>query len=417
MAQRLLYGVRDVGFAPYGEYWRQARRVCALHLLGPRRVAYFRRVREQEVDALIARIRHEAAAGGAVNLSDVLICYSKAIISRAAFDDGDYGLDGDEGGEKLRRVFADFQELVLASPMREIAPWLGWVDTLTGLEGKTRRMFEALDGLLERVIADHRSRRSGGRQVPADGEVDDHRDFVDVLLDVDEMDKDAGLRLDTDNIKAIILNIFAASTDTSSTVLAWAMAELMNHPHEMRKLQDEVRGAACAAGRVTEDHLDGMPYLKAVIGETMRLHAAAGLLIPRETTEDTKLLGYHVPARTRVVINAWAICRDPTAWERAEEFAPKRFVDAPVDYSRVGLDFRFVPFGAGRRGCPGAGFAAPTMELALANMLNHFDWASMAHGGGRRQGTPLVDVSEVFGLSVRLEAPLVLVAKPLSGLG
>ncbi|KAG2594709.1 hypothetical protein PVAP13_5KG009912 [Panicum virgatum] len=262
--------------------------------------------------------------------------------------------------------------------MREIAPWLGWVDTLTGLEAKTRRTFEALDGLLERVIADHRSRRrSGGRQVLGDGEVDDdHRDFVDVLLDVEEMDKDAGLRLDTDNIKAIIMDIFAAGTDTSSTVLGWAMAELINHPREMRKLQDEVRGAACAAGRVTEDHLDGMPYLRAVIGETMRLHAPAALLIPRETTEDTELLGYHIPARTRVVINAWAIGRDPTAWERAEEFVPERFVDAPVDYSRVGAgqDFRFVPFGAGRRGCPGAGFAAPTMELALANMLYHFDW-------------------------------------------
>ncbi|CAO2194309.1 unnamed protein product [Urochloa humidicola] len=245
MAHRLLYGGRDVGFAPYGEYWRQARRVCALHLLGPRRVAAFRRVREQEVAALVARIR---AAPDAVNLSDALICYSNAIISRAAFGDGDYRLDGDEGGDKLRRVFADFQELVLASPMGEIAPWLGWVDTLTGLEAKATRTFQALDGLLERVIADHRSRRSGGRHaVLGDGgEVagDDHRDFVDVLLDVNEMDKEAGFQLETDNIKAIIMDVFAAGTDTSSTVLGWAMAELINHPHEMRKLQAEVRAAA-----------------------------------------------------------------------------------------------------------------------------------------------------------------------------
>jgi hypothetical protein len=210
MAQRLLYGGRDVGFAPYGEYWRRARRVCALHLLGPRRVASFRRVREREAAALVARVRRHAAAGGAgggagaVNLSDALICYSNAIISRAAFGDGGYGLDtgGGEGGEKLRRVLADFQELVMASPMREVAPWLGWVDTLTGLEAKTRRTFQTLDALLDRVIADHRSRRSGGRQVVAD---DDHRDFVDVLLDVNEMDNEAGLRLDTDSIKAIIM--------------------------------------------------------------------------------------------------------------------------------------------------------------------------------------------------------------------
>jgi cytochrome P450 len=199
------------------------------------------------------------------------------------------------------------------------------------------------------------------------------------------------------------------------------MAELMNHPHEMRKLQAEVRAAAAGTedgGLVTEDHLDGVPYLKAVIGETMRLHAPAALLIPRETTEDTELLGYHIPARTRVVINAWAIGRDPATWERAEEFVPQRFVvddddDAAVDYSKVGQDFRSVPFGAGRRGCPGAGFAAPTMELALANMLYHFDWELTGTDGGGRT-PPLVDVSEAFGLSVRLKAPLILVAKPWS---
>jgi hypothetical protein len=209
MAERLLYG-RDVGFAPYGEYWRQARRVCAVHLLSPHRTASFRRAREQEVAALVARVRASDDGAGAVNLSDALICYSKAIISRAAFGDGDYGLHGDEGGEKLRRVLADFQELLLATPMREVSPWLGWVDTLTGLEAKTRRTFEALDGLLERVIADHRHRRregGGGRPavVGVAADEDDHRDFVDVLLDVNEMDSDAGLRLDTDSIKAIIM--------------------------------------------------------------------------------------------------------------------------------------------------------------------------------------------------------------------
>nr|CAB3471705.1 unnamed protein product [Digitaria exilis] len=184
-----------------------ARRVFALHLLAPRRVASFRSAREREVATLVARVRHATAAAASGGLSDALISYSKAIISRAAFGDGDYGLAGDKDGEKLRRVLDDFQELVMATPVREISPWLGWVDTLSGLEAKTRRTFEALDGLLERVIADHRRRRVCGRRqvLAADGEVDDHRDFVDVLLDVNEMDNESGLRLDTDNIKAIIM--------------------------------------------------------------------------------------------------------------------------------------------------------------------------------------------------------------------
>ncbi|CAL4978724.1 unnamed protein product [Urochloa decumbens] len=521
MAQRLLYDC-DMVFAPYGKYWRRARRVCVLHLLSPRRTASFRRVREHEAAALVARVRaRAAAAGGVVNLSDALISYAKAVVSRAAFGDGDYGLDGDDGGgEKLRRVFAEFEELIAAAPAREISPWLGWVDTLTGLEAKTKRTSEALDGVLERVIADHRSRRTGGgrRHVFADGELDDHRDFVDVLLDVNELDDETGLELHTDNIKAIVLDIFAAGTDTSYTVLEWAMAELLNHPNKMiprpmanakdkevdgedevtspmkkdsthaetrkpsqgtskklfqtkagqadsihrkrkpegkgdvpdlnspatgmaivpteacppqkkknhpnkmHKLQAEIRAAAAAttAGRITEDHLGEMPYLKAVISETLRLHTPAPLLIPRKTTEDTELLGYHIPARTRVLINAWAIDRDPAAWERADEFSPERFADdAAMDYSKVmGQDFRFVPFGGGRRGCPGAGFAAPAVELALANLVYHFDWGLTAtHGGVRRVGTPppSLDMSEAYGLSVRLKAPLLVRATPWSG--
>ncbi|CAL4959125.1 unnamed protein product [Urochloa decumbens] len=428
MAQRLLYDC-DMVFAPYGQYWRRARRVCVLHLLSPRRTASFRRVREHEAAALVFRVRaRAAAAGGVVNLSDALISYSKAVVSRAAFGDGDYGLDGDDGGgEKLRRVFAEFEELIAAAPAREISPWLGWVDTLTGLEAKTKRTFEALDGVLERVIADHRSRRPGGgrRHVVADGELDDHRDFVDVLLDVNELDEEeTGLELHTDNIKAIVLDIFAAGTDTSYTVLEWAMAELLNHPNKMHKLQADIRAVAGATtGHITEDHLGEMPYLKAVISETLRLHTPAPLLIPRETTEDTELLGYHIPARTRVLINAWAIARDPAAWERAEEFVPERFADdAAMDYSKVmGQDFRFVPFGGGRRGCPGAGFAAPAVELALANLVYHFDWELTATHGGvrRRQGTPppppSLDMSEAYGLSVRLKVPLLVLATPWSG--
>ncbi|CAO2194307.1 unnamed protein product, partial [Urochloa humidicola] len=250
------------------------------------------------------------AHAGAVNLSDLLVCYSKVVISRAAFGDGDYGIDGDEGG---REAEASAGRLPGAPP-RGADAGDGAVERAGGRD-------EALDGLLERVIADHRSWRPGGRRhVPADDEVaDDHRDFVDVLLDVNEMDEDAGLRLDTVNIKAIIMDMFVAGTDTSFTVLEWAMTELLNHPHQMQKLQADIRaaGGASTGHLVTEDHLGRVPYLKAVISETLRLHTPELLLIPRETTEDTELLGYHIPARTRVVVNAWAIGRDPKTWERA----------------------------------------------------------------------------------------------------
>ncbi|CAL4959122.1 unnamed protein product [Urochloa decumbens] len=421
MAERLLYG-RDMAFAPYGERWRQARRVAVLHLLSHRRVLSFRRVREQEAAAMVDRVRRGASSGGgAVNLNAVLISYTNGIISRAAFggDDRSFGLDG---GEKLAKVFAEFEELLGTVTMGEFVPWLGWVDTLTGLDARTARMAEEMDALVERVVADHRRRRRRRgvrREADAEGD-DDHRDFVDVLLDVNEAEEQTGggggVLFDDVAIKAMVLVMFAAATDTTYTALVWAMAELVNHTHEMRRVQDEVRSAVGDGDHavVTEDHIDELRYLKCVIKETLRLHAPLPLLLPRETTEDAELLGYHVPARTRVIVNAWAIARDPAAWERPEEFVLERWFAAGDDRKTgdddymFAQDFRLVPFGAGRRGCPGVGFALPSMELALANLLYHFDWELPAGGASK------LDMDELNGLSVRLKATLNLVAKQWS---
>jgi cytochrome P450 len=206
-------------------------------------------------------------------------------------------------------------------------------------------------------------------------------------------------------------DMFAAATDTTYTTLVWAMAELINHPAKMRKLQDEIRATVVdnGANHMTEDLLGKLHYLRAVIKETLRLHAPLPLLLPRETLEDTELLGYHVPARTRVVINAWAIGRDNDTWERAEEFVPERFLDSPAEYGVGHDDFRSVPFGSGRRGCPGVGFAVPSIELALASLLYHFDWELPTAARASK-----LDMSELYGLSVRLKATLYLVAKSWS---
>lgn len=168
-------------------------------------------------------------------------------------------------------------------------------------------------------------------------------------------------------------DVFGGGTDTSYITLEWAMVELVRNPPTMQKLQEEVRRKASRkGGLVKEEDIHQMTYLEAVIKEVLRLHPPAPLLLPRETLDDCMIQGYNIPKKTRIFVNAWAIGRDPKHWEAPEEFKPERFLDGTLDFK--GTDLRFIPFGSGRRICPGLQFAVASLELALANLVHHFDW-------------------------------------------
>lgn len=140
----------------------------------------------------------------------------------------------------------------------------------------------------------------------------------------------------------------------------------------MKKVQEEIRNLEGKKDFLDEDDIQKFPYFQAVIKETLRLHLPAPLLVQRETNEKCILDGYEIPAKTLVYVNAWAIQRDPEAWKDPEEFYPERFLDSAIDFQ--GLDFELIPFGAGRRICPGLPMAIATLQLILANLLYSFDW-------------------------------------------
>jgi len=167
-------------------------------------------------------------------------------------------------------------------------------------------------------------------------------------------------------------DLFVAGGETSSTALQWAMIELMRNPAVMQKAQDEVRTALAGQSKVTEDGLTNLHYLRLVIKETLRLYPPAPLLLPRECRSACQVLGYHVPQGAMVLVNVWAIGRDPAHWDAPEEFVPERFEHCGRDFR--GADFEYIPFGAGRRICPGMGLGLAHVELALAALLFHFDW-------------------------------------------
>lgn len=200
-------------------------------------------------------------------------------------------------------------------------------------------------------------------------------------------------------------DIFIAGTDSSVTVIEWAMAEMMKNPRVMEKAQAEVRQAFDKNGNVDEIGLHELQYLKLVVKETLRLHTPLPLLLPRECGERCKILGYDIPKGSKVIVNAWAIARDPWYWNDAESFYPERFLDSSIDYK--GNYFEYIPFGAGRRICPGMLFGMANIELPLAQLLFHFNW-KLPNG---EQNNDL-DMAENFGGSVRRKNDLFLVPTP-----
>ncbi|KAI5605011.1 hypothetical protein BDE02_01G323100 [Populus trichocarpa] len=326
--------VHDINFAHRPHLL--LRKISIVELLSPKRVQSFRSIREEEVSSLIGSI--SSSAGSIINLSRKLFSVAYNITTRAAF--------------RNKQVAAGFNIGDLF-PSIKLLPWI------TGMRSRMERLHQEADRILESIIKEHRARKAEAILVTRE-----HGNLA--------------FSLTTDNIKAVILDLFIAGTETSSTILEWAMSELLKHPEVMEKAQTEVREVFGKDGSV----------------ETMRLHPPLPLLFPRECREECGINGYNIPIKSRVLVNVWAIGRDSNYWVEAERFHPERFLDSAIDYK--GVNFEFTPFGAGRRMCPGILFGISNVDLLLANLLYHFDWK--LPGDMKPES---LDMSEAFGATVR----------------
>jgi cytochrome P450 len=397
LARRLLYDSKDVAFSPYGEYWRQVRSICVLHLLSNKRVQSFRSVMEEETALMIDNVRSRSPSSSLINMTDMLVSLTNNIVCRVALG---RKYDGAGEGKSFRELLAGLVELLGVSNVGDFIPWLAWINSITGLNAKVDKVAKEMDEFLGGVVEERMNRC---KQENGDSKQEETQDFVNILLEI-QRENALGFSFQSDTVKALLLDMLGAGTDTTSTALLWTMTELLRHPQVLKKLQNEVREIARGKPNVTDDDLDKMHYLKAVIKEALRMHAPVPLLIPREAIQDVRVMGYDIAAGTQVLINAWAIARDPLTWEDPEEFRPERFLNNSIDLK--GHDFEFIPFGAGRRGCPGILFAMNVNELALANVVHSFD-LSLPCGED-------LDMGEVNGLAIHKKTPLIVVATPYS---
>ncbi|XP_065874545.1 cytochrome P450 736A117-like [Euphorbia lathyris] len=391
------YGQKDIAVAPYGEYWRQMKSIAVVHLLSNKRVQSYKDVREEETNLMIDHIKSSSSLP--VNLSEIFANTTNDIVCRVALGRKYRETEGGGGGGRsFRDLLREGGEIFGLFNVGDFIPWLDWIGSVKGSYARAEKVAKELDEFFERVVDEHVA--NGNWRAESK-----NKDLVDVLLWIQEENM-AGFPIEKTSIKAIILDVFGAGTDTTYTALDWVMAEVLRHPEVMKKLQNEIREIAKNKSEITEDDLNKIPYIKAVIQEALRLHPPLPLLVPRVSTQDVKVKGFNIAAGTQVFINAYAIGRDPAIWDRAEEFVPERFLNNTIDFK--GQNFELIPFGSGRRICPGIQFAMSTDELALAKLMYKFDWE--LHG----VATTLqdMDMSETTGLTAHRKLPLLAVATP-----
>ncbi|XP_074297365.1 5-OH-xanthotoxin synthase-like [Silene latifolia] len=389
---RLSYNGLDIAFAPYSDYFREVKKISVVHLLSSKRVESFAPIRRDEVSRLIHKVSLLSSTSQVVNLGELLMSYGSSNISRIAFGKR---YEEDEGPRsKFHGLLNEMQALFVGFFYADYFPYLAWLDKLTGQFSKLEKVFKNMDKFYDELISDHLDPNR-----PKTG----HEDIIDVLLQLKKQ-RSFAFELTFDHIKAILMNIFVAGTDTSTAMVEWAMTELVKNPESLKRVQEEIRNVAQNKGCVCDEDLQKLEYFKAVIKETFRLHPAAPLLVIRETIRKATLNGYDIKPKTLVHVNVWAIGRDPELWEDPEEFKPERFMGSSVDFR--GQDFELASFGAGRRICPGLALGVANLELALANLLYSFSWELPI--GSRTED---IDTEVLPGITMHKKNPLCLVAK------
>nr|AYM55627.1 cytochrome p450 [Croton stellatopilosus] len=387
-SKKLSYNCSDIALAPYSEKWRVMRKIAIVELLSTKRVQSFEAVRKEEVSLMLDNI---ANSSGPINLSNLTLLLANNVTCRVAFG---RKLEADTNG-RLHDLLHEAQELLGGFCVADFFPRMEWLCKFNGFEARLDKNFREQDKLYDKVIQEHlRPNRPEPEQA----------DFTDALL---RLQNENDSTLTNDSIKGALMDMFIAGTDTAAATLVWTMTELIRNPRVMKKVQEEVRAANNGKSRVEESDLSKLVYLKSLLKESLRVHPAAPLLVPRETTQNCRIGKYEIPAKTRVLINAASISMDPISWENPGEFQPERFLHSEVDFN--GQHFELIPFGFGRRGCPGLNFAVVLIELALANLLHCFDW-ELPHGLKMED----LDMEESPGITMHKKTHLSLVATPCS---
>lgn len=393
------YGWRDIVWTPYGPEWRMLRKVCVLKMLSNTTLDSVYTLRRKQVRETVGYFY--SRTGSPVNVGQQIFLTVLNVITNMLWGGSVDGDEKDRLGSEFREVVSDLTELLMKPNISDFYPALARFD-LQGIARRMDRLILQFNQIFETVI-DERRKIDVETRSTAGGNVSgkDSKDFLEFLLKLkDEGDSDPPLTMG--HLKALLLDMVVGGTDTSSNTIEFAMAEIINKPDVIKKAQQELDSVVGKNNIVEESFIQKLPYLQAVMKETLRLHPVLPLLVPHCPSQTCTVGDYTIPEGSRVFVNVWAIQRDPSLWENPLNFDPERFLNKKWEYS--GSDFRYFPFGSGRRMCAGTAMAERMVMYSLATLLHSFDW-KLPHGGK-------MDLTEKFGIVLKKKTPLVAIPTP-----
>ncbi|WJX65486.1 hypothetical protein P8452_50144 [Trifolium repens] len=400
--EHIAYNQASFGFAPYGSYWREMRKIVSI-FLSNRRMEQLSHVRVAEVKTSIKELFHVWSSKK--NDSGYLLVEMKQWFTQLVFNIvfqtmagkryfGDTAVVKEKEAQKVVKALRYFMHMLGVCTMADAVPILRWMKL--GVKAMKETAKE-LDVVLDDWLVEHHKMKGLVEKVESD------QDFMDMMISMLDGATINGFDADTIN-KATTLALILGATDTSTVTLTWVISLLLRNPLVLEKAKEELNIQIGEERFINESDINNLVYLQAIVKETLRLYPPGPLSAPREFTEDCNLGGYHIKKGTRLITNLWKIHTDASIWPDPLKFKPERFLTTHKDIDAKGQHFELLPFGSGRRICPGISFGLHMIHLTLANFLHFFE---ISNGSSEP-----VDMTENLGMTNEKATPLEILVKP-----
>lgn len=373
-------------WAPHGDLWRNLRKISSLEILSSNRLQLLSSIRTEEVKLLIRRLfkNNDQIIDLKSSFFELMLNVMMRMIAGKRY----YG-ENEAEVEEGRRFREIVTETFQVSGASAVGDFLHVLAVIGGTEKRFMKLQEKRDGFMQELVDEPR-RRMGNNKSCFSNERN-YKTMIEVLLTLQESEPEY---YKDETIKDLMVVLLSAGTDTTAGTVEWALSLLLNNPLILKKAQNEIDKVVGQDRLIDESDVAKLPYLHCVIKETTRMYPVGPLLVPHESSEECVVGGFQIPRGTMLLVNIWAIQNDPKIWDDAAKFKPERF-----DGSEGVRDgFKLMPFGSGRRSCPGEGLAMRMAGLTLGSLLQCFEWD--------RVSQEMVDLTEGTGLSMPKAQPL-----------